>query len=282
MTETIQIYNHFHNGDIFYSRMITQSLSEYFNIIYYHNMDKKLFYDIEDVKEITGIPEKMIISQSITDKKIINSWIGQDGSKYLLNNDYGCSFLNYQKLVKDVLNTFNIKIKNNIDYLPTINFKNLKNYKSINDDMNNLKLKFKKIILICNGRVNSGQSSNFDMSPILLRLSDQNKECLFIITEKIKDVRENLINVNKITKSDNDLLEIGFISTFCNIIVGRASGPYCFTHIKENLLDDKKIYISMSNNKNEGIWFHESVAKQVWTNNYNLENIFKTINDEII
>jgi hypothetical protein len=65
------------------------------------------------------------------------------------------------------------------------------------------------------------------------------------------------------------------------VIVGRSSGPHCFTHIKENLLDEKKVYISFTNNKNEGIWYNESIAKQVWTNNYDLNNIYNTINNEI-
>ena len=77
------------------------------------------------------------------------------------------------------------------------------------------------------------------------------------------------------------MLEISYISTFCDVIIGRASGPHCFTHTKENLLNTKKTFISICNNKNEGIWFDESEAKQVWTNNYDFDNVFNIINYEI-
>lgn len=281
MVETIELYNHFHNGDIFYSRMLTQSLSEHFKIIYYHNQSKLLFKDVENIKEVFEVPNYMSKYESMNDKKIINTWIGQNGSKYLLGNELGCCFSNYIKLVNDVLTSFNIEIKNNVEYLPTIKFENLKNYDSILKEIEILKKIFKKIILVSNGKVNSGQSQNFDMSNILIKLSNFNKDCLFLVTENFENNYENIINVSSLTKLNDDLLEIGFISKYCDVIIGRASGPYCFTHTKENLLNTKKTFISICNNNNEGIWFSESKAKQVWTNNYDFENIFNIINYEI-
>ena len=77
------------------------------------------------------------------------------------------------------------------------------------------------------------------------------------------------------------MLYISFISTKCDIIIGRASGPFCYCHVKENLLDKNKTFISLTHNEIEGVWFKESNAKQIWTNNYDNNHIVNLINNEI-
>jgi hypothetical protein len=119
------------------------------------------------------------------------------------------------------------------------------------------------------------------MTNTILNLAKNNIDCTFVITHHFDNDCNNIIDVNQITKIKPDLLQIGLVSTFCDIIVGRASGPHCFTHIKENLLDKQKTFISFTNNSNEGKWFLESACKQIWTNNFDENNLYKIINDEI-
>jgi hypothetical protein len=114
-----------------------------------------------------------------------------------------------------------------------------------------------------------------------MELANNNPSSLFLTTTPINHNHPNIIDTSLLTNTNPDLLQISLISTFCDIIVGRASGPYCYTHTKENLLNPNKTYISFSNNPNEGVWYKNSKAKQIWRPDFNLNNIFITINNEI-
>lgn len=281
MKEKIILYNHFHNGDIFYSRIITQILSEKYDITYYHNLKKSLFTDVPYVNEIVGIPSNLQQNENFLGGLNINTWIGQKNAHYLKGNHHGCSFSNYFKLVKDISNNLGLIVNESDNYLPIIYFDNLPQKEQIITEMVKFKDRYKKIIFISNGNVNSGQSSNFDMSQLIINLALNNKNCLFLISHDFNKEVDNIVDVSTITKINPDLLQIGFVSTFCDIIIGRASGPHCFTHIKDNLLDVNKTFISISDNPSEGKWFIESIAKQIWTNNYNNDHLYNIINDEI-
>jgi hypothetical protein len=213
--------------------------------------------------------------------KIINTWVGQQGSKYLISPNPGCNFDNYFGLVKEILVHLNLPIREKWEHLPTINFINIPNYGSIKEQILDLKNNYKKIVLICNGDVHSGQSDNFNMNQLIMKLSEDSPDRLFLITQNITHNSSNITYINNITNILPDLLQIGFISTYCDIIVGRASGPHCFTHIKENLMDETKTFISFTNNHTEGKWFLESKSKQIWTNVYNIDNAYNLINNEI-
>jgi hypothetical protein len=104
---------------------------------------------------------------------------------------------------------------------------------------------------------------------------------LFIVTKPVNEINENIVNVEKITNTYPDLLYISQISTYCDVIVGRASGPYCFTQLKNNLLDSNKTYISFNNNIDEGRFYFNLKSKFVWSDNYEQENIIKTIKNNL-
>lgn len=280
MKKTINLYNYFHNGDIFYSRVLTQALSEKFNINYYHS-NLNLFDDVDYISEFLSIPNEYDLHRNNLESNNINTWIGQNGMAYVNTNNPGCSFENYFILVKTILNYLNIEIKKPEYYLPEINFQKLKNINSINDQILSLKNKYKKMILISSGPVASGQSYNFDFYQIMNSACLQNSNALILSTMNYDNMPENFINTSSITGTIPDLLQISYISKFCDIIVGRASGPFCFCHTKENLLNPNKTFISISDNESEGKWFQSSKAVQKWTNNYDPHYITNLINSNI-
>jgi hypothetical protein len=148
--------------------------------------------------------------------------------------------------------------------------------------MKELKLKYDLIILVCDGNVNSGQSHNFSFTPIVENLSENNPNCLFLSTNQLYHNKSNIISTHpQITELLPDLLQISLISTYCDIIVGRASGPYCFSQTKENFNDDKKTFISFSNTESEGIFYYEGKNKNLWSNNFDYNNVTTTIQNEI-
>jgi len=282
MKEDINIYNHFHNGDIFYARVLINGLIEKYNVNFYHNLNTPLLSDMNGVTEISGVPQHFDIHMNDLENKNVNSWIGQQNMIFVNTHIPGCSFENYFNLVKIILNNYNLEINPDENYyLPVVNYEKILNYESIITRMNEIKYKYNKLILISNGNVNSGQAINVDLSGVIETLANNNPNSLFLTTTPINHNQPNIIDTSSLTNLNPDLLQISLISTFCNIIVGRASGPYCYTHTKENLLDPNKTYISFSNNPNEGVWFKNSKAKQLWSPNFNLNNIFTIINNEI-
>jgi len=274
----IIFFNHYHNGDIHYSREFIKdiirktSADEY---SYYHINKSNLLKDIDveygDPQNIDR--QKQIIE--VSDNIFINTWIGQCGAKYITKD---CSIYSNYNMYKDIFNFLNIEIEELEYYLPSINYDKLD---TINIDDFLSKNKNKKI-LICNGSVLSGQCPNFSFDQIIFDLSLDFPNIDFILTNKI-----NISNIN-IFFTDNiiniplsDLNEISYLSTKCDIIVGRASGPHAFTHIKENYNNINKTYISFADKIHEGNWYNSDKCKQIWSNNYVESSIKEIIKKEL-
>jgi hypothetical protein len=265
--------------------MVTELLKTKFHVKFYHNLNPPLFQDMEDVEEIQGIPLEFQTHDHFSDSlkyNAVNTWLGQGGMTYTNRINAGCSFENHMELTKDICQSLDISVNHIEEYLPSVNFSNLPKYETINSQMVELKEKYKKIILISNGDVHSSQSYNFDFYPVITELSYEYPDVLFICTKSVPCVNSNMINVDSITQILPDLLYISQISTFCDVIIGRASGPYCFAQIKQNLLDTNKTFIAFSYNPNEGRFYSDIKAKFLWSNNFDMTIIKETIKNCII
>ena len=283
----INIYNHFHNGDVLFSRMVTNLLRNKFNVKFYHNLTPPLFQDCLDIEEISGIPSEFKNTDHFSESlklDAINTWIGQGQNRisYLNRVNNGCSFENHMELAKEIVSNFDIQISDIEEYLPTINYSNLPNFNLINSKIILYKKKFKKIVLISNGDVQSGQSYNFDFYPLIIQLSSEFPNILFICTKSINCINDNIVNVDTITQVLPDLLYISQISTFCDVIIGRASGPYCFAQVRENLLDVNKTFISFNFHPDEGKFYSNLKANFIWSNNFDYTNMFQIIKNNLI
>lgn len=281
----INLYNDFHNGDIFYSRIIIeQLLKNGYEVSYNHGMKPQILSDYGNIYagplDPTIHPSR---GSNNFEKNIINTWIGKEQAKYVKVD--ACSFKGYLPLAKEVFDYYGIKYESEEELLPTVNFNNMNPQvpDRIGNEINTLGMCYEKLILICNNGCLSGQSQNFDFDPIIDYLSKKyTDKCAFLVTNNTNVINENIIKISDLTEGfDSDLLLISYISLGCDIIVGRASGPYCYTHIKENLLDDSKTYISFTNYRSEGVWYENSRAKQVWSGNYDLNHVTKVIENEI-
>jgi hypothetical protein len=272
--KTIKLFNNYHNGDIFYSRLITQNIKDLFDIEYYHSTPLSQFEDFNTVKEHNNSS----LNLSENNVPSFDTWVGQNNAEFL--RDTLCSFYTGKKILINIFNKLNLPTPSDEDLLPYIIYDNLKHIDSVKNKFSNYD-NFLRKILISNNSVQSAQSINFDFDPIINVLSDMYPNHLFLITNPTSIKKDNVIQVSDITGTDFDLLYISYISTKCDIIVGRASGPFCYCHVRENLMDQNKTFISITHNDIEGIWFRESIAKQVWTNNYDNNEIVNIINGEI-
>jgi len=112
----------------------------------------------------------------------------------------------------------------------------------------------KRKIFISNNFALSGQSINFSFDNVILNLSSRFPETLFITTNGIpKTPRENIVNINNVIGFDvHNLNECAYISTKCDALIGRGSGPATFSINKDNIIRNKKMFIYFTKHPSHG------------------------------
>ena len=84
-----------------------------------------------------------------------------------------------------------------------------------------------------------------------------------------------------ITKAQDkfDLNEISYLSLFCDTIIGRASGPYVFTQVKENLYNPNKTFLAFTRFKNVTslVLDLDIPAKRFWSPETEEDKVFEEI-----
>jgi hypothetical protein len=104
------------------------------------------------------------------------------------------------------------------------------------------------------------------MSKFLIPIAENNRDVDIICTNKFKTVLPNIKFTSDIIKStkDTDLLEISYLSTFCDVIVGKNSGPYVFCETFTNYNNPNKTFVSF----NRG-----DPVRGAWLNTMSCENV---------
>lgn len=281
--DKLQLFNYFHNGDIHWTRAFVRELSVDFDITYFHKNNKEILKDLldrisqENLSAVNYDPgQELIICDDIT---VLNSWIGCSGGKYLgIKN--GVSFSGIYNLFSNHYKYIGIQIRDIDFYIPSIQFAISP---QCNPDFIN-----KIGILICNNNTLSGQSENFDFFPICKELSKEfaNRDVKFYFTNfdsKINELPNFFFIGNIFPGKISNLIEISkFTENYCNIIIGRSSGPYTFCVTKENILNCNKKFIGICHNRIEAFGCEELFkSKCIHTNNYDKNYLSKFLCREI-
>jgi hypothetical protein len=281
MIENVYFFNNYHNGDVFYSKEFIKDIKSKIgkNHYYIHSNDFSILKDI-DIEQIRKPTPKNDVSViQIGDDLYINTWVGQQQAKYL--NETGCNLNANYNVFCDIYDQLNLKINPIKYYIPKVDFEKVET-----QNIDNFIQPNKKYVLVCNNNVWSGQSENFNFYPIIDNLSNIYPNIIFIMTNDIFLIKDNIINVDNILGFNKNLLEISYISTKTDVIIGRASGPFCFTHISDNMENENKILIGFSYKERESKYIADNncQAKQYWYNVFennsiinNINNILKTI-----
>lgn len=286
-------FNNFncHNGDLHYYREFIKDIINKTDFDNYYLLENKssskLLIDIPNLK-FDKINGNCFINQTyykINQDVYINIHFIRTDSNYLIIKDnewfkYNSLLDAYYEYYSFIYNKLSINLDNKNNYIPTINYskfeiENIDKFIQQND-------KFK--LLFCNGKVLSGQSKLTldNIFYIIDKLSDMHKNIDFILTEKIDIIKENILFTDDIINCQlPDLNEISYLSTFCNIILGRTSGPYCFTLTKDNLNDSEKTHISISSNFITSFYTEFSKSDRILITDNDNDKIINSINDEI-
>lgn len=271
--KNILFYNLWHNGDVFsgrgYIKTIIGSLPET-KFGYYHKNNPKVVMDLVTTKfkpDLTKWQVEQLNFRKIyeTEQTIyINTWVGtyfhqhatrmQDFPDVIVNlSDEGhANYLSLHKMYTFIVNflnqnhSCNIQLKDNpLEYVPDIDWSIQYDIQPANDFF--IKTLGKKRYLFCNGIVRSNQSTLGNISKVIQTLAQQHSEDIFICTEKFETYLQNIFFTGDIFSIPCDLNEIAYLSTFCDVIVGKNSGPFMFTHIKPNINNQSKVFVAFSN-----------------------------------
>ncbi len=251
MVKRVVFYNHYHNGDIHCARGIVAEIIREFPKISYtysHGCPVDLLQDMETVRHapalLARLPkhEKYLIDHA--QKTVyINTWIGCLGAG-ILGEYRGINITLLHRLI-----SASIKRAMGMDpprlqkCVPDPNFSKF-SIDGINDF---IRRDSRQKVMISNGKILSGQSAEFDFSPLIQSVARYYPDVLFIPTNPTDVHVSNVIHSADIIKKNGpDLNENGYLSTFCDVIIGRSSGTYSYAINRTNLRS-RKVFLGFVN-----------------------------------
>jgi hypothetical protein len=282
--DEIHFFNPCNKGDIHSSRGVIKNIIRTYpnlKIFYHHKHGHKLLKDMPIIYTNENCELRDI--SSVTDNKLyINTWLGQkrnDGVQFC--STWGCNCISNKELLNHILNLLdkNILEFNEFDVLPTIDYTGF-NIKNINEYVKN---NTKNKVLICNGPVLSGQCFNFSFVPFVTNLAEMFPNIEFILTQKHEFINKDNIKYTDdiIQENECDLNEVSYLSTYCPIVIGRASGPWTFAQTVETLTNKHKTFISFNNNREDAFFTEKTVCNKIWSNDYSPSNIMNILVTEV-
>lgn len=291
----VVFFNHWHNGDIHVSRGIIQKIIKKVHQLdpsivfaYSHRNPSNLLLDIPDLEFDAEALNNVNPHDSLVvigDTAYINTWYDQQHQKYarqcgILTIDILYVALNEacQKLWGFSLENISTDVR---DFFPSIDYSKF----DISHIQSWLQEHSGKKVLVENGHAMSGQSHNFDMTSIIVQLANEHPNTIFILSQKdYTPLPNNVLVASDITRKQHDLNEISFISTHCDMIIGRASGVFTFSLVKENLFDRQIKLLCFSHlvsNQRKywlGNMFSNKISYSCSINSYSTANTVEVLN----
>lgn len=278
------LYNMFRNGDLFLTREFAKSLIAQlptFQWYYAHGNHSDSLKDLpatylpmahhwevcasnhcqkHEVSEL--LPKYKPLHEYETVRYLsqlspmyINTWPGCFYNIHFDHNTYPNmhEYLNiWRDLGKKISNHVQQEIIFNddvINYFPTLNESSFDQHlvQQFHNDLWNAG--YKKRILFANGKSMSGQSQLQSMDNAIIKLARQYPKIAMVVTSEIINAKlpQNIFYTSDFFIKPFDLPEIAMFSSYCDIIVGKNSGPYTFAHTKKNIMDKNKTFVSFSN-----------------------------------
>ena len=292
MYDKIVFYNSANRGDLNVSRtlvrFVTNNVPAKEYLYFCKSYEEKLLRDIKKLKMMKwaksymGHPLAPYGRWQVKNNILyVNTWYCAADSMF--HNEHSTSMKTLCYIFRSGLNAHsNVQIKERLlNYIPDIGFRAFE----INKAKAFLEKDKRKKVFICNCQTLSGQSENFDFTPIIKKLAKNNKDILFIITNGRIDRFENIVHVNDIVGKQKNLNECAFVSTYCDIVVGRGSGPFTFAINKTNILKRSNKFIYFTH---KSVWADMNIpnllsapekGRFTWSPDYSARNIYRLINE---
>ena len=113
-----------------------------------------------------------------------------------------------------------------------------------------------------------------------MKIAEDHPECAFYMTDNSSLEGPNIYSTRELINKDGcDLNENSYLSRSCDVLVGRASGPFAFSCCHDNFMDKNKTLCIFTNGIGEGAWFTDGQCTYEWCKSEDLikiENIIRT------
>ena len=290
--KNICFFNHMMNGDSFVSKEYVRELISLFPSIrctYAHGNHQSIVADL-NCDLIRNFPTDLqrslpLAYQQESGTLFINTWVGCWIGRFLHTGvqDHANFPILYESW-KEVYSFLNLQIqKDYTHYLPTINWETF-DLSQANKYLNSIE--GKSLILVCNGMQQSNQSNVGNMRDVVNHLAVVYPSFEFLLCAPIDVDLPNVLFADNIFNSNvGNLNQISYISQHAKLIIGKNSGPFTFSHTKENLENSGTTFLCFSTK------FHECLmgagnydAKFYFSNTTDTQeviNICKSIIDKI-
>jgi hypothetical protein len=265
MFKKLIFFNRWHNGDVFSAKGYIQDLVRQLPVLvtgieisHAQVNPYKTMIDLGinhiPAEEVPSAVEDKFRFGHLGDAIYINTWIGAYGRDAMPDPEEHANYPSLYRMwmmIYDHLDEhFGIKLERTEDmarFIPTsdwIQWQIQGAFVFLGQRQKN--------VLICNGLVRSTQTNVGLMDDIVGQLAAEYKEHNFICTTRFDTTglphTDNIFFTDDINRActNGDINEIAFLSTRCEVIVGKNSGPFMFCHIKENLFDANRAFVSLS------------------------------------
>ena len=248
MDQNLQInniifFNYWRNGDSFINREYVKDIIKHFagvQFMYAHDNPESILRDIPVIQGPTSILPKELTTwipyaynaQEAT--LYINAWIGVHTGEH-------ANFVTLHNAWAKIFQEFNVPLRDWEMYHPETNFE-FYDLTEANNYLN--KIQNKPMVLICNGQQQSNQSAMGPMANTLNFLAQSFPDHEFLVTAKVGVTNHNITYTDDLFLGPvGNLQQIAYLSKRAKVIVGKNSGPFSFSHIKENMNDWTKTFI---------------------------------------
>jgi hypothetical protein len=298
-------FNHYHRGDLFTHKEFIRHLKQQlygidfvFQYLHFNHPKVNKDLDIPLIGNPSNLNHKDKFIPRGSNTLLVNTWIGVWGdTQGYMGVNLDSLLMSWGHIYEHINEYFGTKLSINTEkeyYIPSLDT-SFFNIKSIDNFIQQNK---GKKVLVCNGIPMSNQSFAGDMSEILIPTADKYKDITFICTKKFSTDKNNILFTDDIIQDSDlhdfnapwhdrqqnncDLNEISYLSTFCDVIIGKNSGPFVFCETKENFMNPNKTFISFTK------WQTESLSHNInYRCKYNIvldhsyENIIKEIENNL-
>lgn len=285
-------FNKFHRGDLLTQREFVKDLIKQAPDLEYNYLTDnphKLLFDIDGISYLGSIDELPknrtlagVALSPFSNTLYINTHVGMQWGIFTAEGGVNMNTLTRSWYnIAAVFNKYtgrNVSFtKNKEEYLPTIDY-NFCKKDSVDNFLNQTKYQFK--VLVCNNIPLSNQSFQYNLSDFIEKYARSYPDICFILTTKTNINLDNIVYTDNITGvSDGcDLFEISYLSTFCDVIIGKNSGPYVFCETYNNMMDETKTFFSFNKFNQEKI--HRGTIKETMSYQLNLKSNYNVVGIE--
>lgn len=269
----VVLYNRFGNGDVHYSKEFVRDIAnrlkpQGIECFVSHRQHPTIISDLglpfiqaKDLPHWVEDRGPLYRYGDGSDTLFVNTWIGQRsghwgkrageayfvGGTKMLTDHEGCTLRNNHAMFADIYKAVGLgQLNEELTYIPRHDYASQFRNKEL--------LRNKLNVLVCNGPVLSAQAANFSFDGAIRKLAGENPDVGFFTTVRINGPI-NVHDANDVAGADqgSSLNRIGRLSTACDVVVHRCSGPGCLTHNTDNLLCDK-VMVGFGYNTREIHW----------------------------